>query len=119
MTMSEELTGPPPPGDAAQDAPQETPATPDGRLSTIEEESEGEADAQLLETWYTELRSGEALTATTSLDSLYTIPTYTTPDNAVLVTTASDDVQGHLQTGGRPEMQGHLPWMGPPSAVRL
>ena len=53
MTMFEELTGPPPPGDAERDAPREAPATPDGRLSTIEEESEGESDALLLETWYT------------------------------------------------------------------
>ena len=91
MTMFEELNGPPPPGDAEREAPREAPATPDGRLSTIEEESEGESDALYLETWYTELMSEKALTPTTSLDSLYTIPIRTTPDNTVLVTTASDD----------------------------
>ena len=70
MTMFEELTGLPPPGDAAQDAPREAPATPDGRLSTIEEEFEGEAEAQLLETWYTELRSEEDLVSNAPIDSL-------------------------------------------------
>ena len=116
MTMFEELTGPPPPGDAERDAPREAPATPDGRLSTIAEESEGESDALYLETWITELMTdgSRAMTHTTPIDSLYTLPVYTTPDNAVLVTTASDDVQGHLQAGNPTPVQGHLQTRGHP-----
>ena len=114
MTMFEELTGPPPPGDAERDAPREAPATPDGRLSTIEEESEGESDALYLETWITELMSEKAFVPTTSLDSLYTIPVHTTPDNTVLVTTASDDTQGHLHIGDSTRTQGHLQTRGHP-----
>ena len=58
--------------------------------------------------------SEKAFTATSPLDSLYTIPIHTTPDNTVLVTTASDDVQGYLQTGDQPQSQGHLPSRGHP-----
>ena len=68
--MFEDLAGIPPPGDSAREAPRDAPATPDGRLSTIDEESEGEVEAQLLETRYTELRSETELVSTTLIDSL-------------------------------------------------
>ena len=118
MTMFEELADIPPPGDSAQAAPRAAPATPDGRFSAIDEEPEGEVEAQILETGYMGLRREEELVITIPTDSLYTVPIHTTPDNAVLVSTVSYDMQGHLLMRGHPhrydiEELYYMPWSPP------
>ena len=105
--MFEELAGIPPQNDRGQGAPPEAPDTPGGRLSTIDEGSEQDSEALLLESWYTELMSEEKMLNTIPIDSLYTVPIYTVPDYSVLVTVASEPVQGHLHMRGHPRQHDH------------
>eukprot|EP00959_Pyramimonas_sp_CCMP1952_P247420 5172164-Pyramimonas_sp.AAC.1 len=86
MTKLKELADAPTQDNDAREAPEAEPPPEDGRLPTMDEESEAELEAHIVEVWYTDLQDERGLLEATPMDDLYTVPTQTITDNSVLVT---------------------------------
>eukprot|EP00959_Pyramimonas_sp_CCMP1952_P382178 8008115-Pyramimonas_sp.AAC.1 len=101
MTKFEELAGTPAQNENAREAPEAEPPQEDGRLPTINEESEAGLEAHIMEMRRTELHEERELLEATPLDDRYTAPTHMVSDNSVLVTVAEGQ-WGHLPKWGCP-----------------